>query len=76
MPSVLTPPLWYRPVRRMQKGRKKSDGKAVLNVDLWKKYVDVSSNHSIKYEWIKGHNGHEYNERCDSIAVSEAEKFM
>ena len=60
----------------IKKGWKKSDGKAVLNVDLWKKYVDASSNHSIKYEWIKGHNGHEYNERCDSIAVSKAEKFM
>lgn len=59
----------------VKKNWKKSDGKAVLNVDLWQKYLDVSSNHKIKYTWIKGHNGHPYNERCDAIAVSEAEKI-
>ena len=55
---------------------KKSDKKPVLNVELWQKYLEVSAKHTLKFVWVRGHNGHEYNERCDSIAVSEAEKFM
>ncbi|MGN1095627.1 MAG: RNase H family protein [Eubacteriales bacterium] len=40
------------------------------------KYIGVSEKHIIKYVWVRGHAGHEYNERCDSIAVAEAEKFI
>jgi ribonuclease HI len=54
---------------------KKSDKKPVLNVDLWQKYIEVSSKHMLTFVWVRGHNGHPYNERCDALAVAEAEKF-
>jgi ribonuclease HI len=54
---------------------KKSDKKPVLNVDLWQKYIEVSSKHMPTFVWVRGHNGHPYNERCDALAVAEAEKF-
>lgn len=55
---------------------KKSDKKPVLNVDLWQRFIEVSERHEITFTWVRGHNGHDYNERCDTIAVSEAEKFI
>ena len=55
---------------------KKSDKKPVLNVDLWQKYIEASAKHTLKFIWVRGHNGHAYNERCDEIAVAEAEKFI
>lgn len=55
---------------------KKSDKKPVLNVDLWQRFIEVSEKHDITFTWVRGHNGHDYNERCDTIAVSEAEKFI
>lgn len=45
----------------------------VKNVDLWQEYVEVSQSHSIKGTWVRGHNGHPQNERCDTLARDEAE---
>ena len=47
----------------------------VKNRDLWEQYLEVSRNHKIKAFWVKGHAGHEENEKCDKIAKSEAEKY-
>ena len=52
----------------------KRDFKKVKNIDLWKEYIEVSKPHKIKATWVKGHDGHEENERCDDIARTEAEK--
>ena len=57
------------------RGWKKSDGKAALNPDLWERLLKAADKHELTYTWIKGHAGHEYNERCDALAVSEAAKF-
>ena len=57
------------------KGWKKSDGKQALNIDLWKKLLELLEIHKVTFVWIKGHDGHEYNERCDRLAVKEAEKY-
>lgn len=57
------------------KNWKNSKGKAIANQDLWKEYLFVSSNHNIKATWIKAHDGDVYNERCDVISRSEAEKL-
>lgn len=38
------------------------------NGELWAKLLDVSAPHLVTYNWIKGHAGHPYNERCDKIA--------
>lgn len=40
------------------------------NVDLWKAYLEVSKGHNISFHWIKGHNDHPQNERCDALAVN------
>ncbi len=51
-------------------GWKKADKKPVLNIDLWQELVKLLDIHSVEFIWIKGHDGHEYNERCDKLAVS------
>jgi ribonuclease HI len=43
--------------------------KNVKNPDLWKKYLESASRHQVKFKWIRGHNGHPMNERCDFLAV-------
>ena len=58
------------------KGWKKSDGKAALNIDLWEQLLALLEIHNVTFNWIKGHAGHPYNERCDALAVKEAEKFV
>lgn len=52
----------------------KSDKKPALNSDLWDTLLKLLEYHSVKMIWVKGHAGHEYNERCDRLAVAEAEK--
>ena len=49
--------------------------KAVKNQDLWQRYIKASKQHKIKAIWVKGHNGHKENERCDILAKNEAEKI-
>jgi ribonuclease HI len=53
----------------------KKDFKKVKNVDLWKEYIEVSRPHQIHAIWVRGHDGHEENERCDDLARATAEKF-
>ncbi len=50
--------------------------KKVKNPDLWQKYLDVARPHKIRAVWVRGHNGHEENEKCDKIARGEAEKLQ
>ena len=57
-----------------KKGWKKADGSKALNPDLWARLLDLIENHQMTYNWVKGHAGHPYNERCDSMAQEEAEK--
>lgn len=40
------------------------------NKDLWLRYLDISKKHNIKFTWVRGHNGHPENERCDELAVA------
>lgn len=50
-------------------GWKKSDKKPALNVDLWEQLLPLLEIHKVTFNWVKGHNGHAYNERCDKLAV-------
>lgn len=59
-----------------KKGWKRADNKPALNPDLWERLLQLTAPHAITYNWIKGHNGHPENERCDALAVAEAEKFQ
>jgi len=40
------------------------------NKDLWLRYLEASKHHNVKFNWIRGHNGHPENERCDELAVN------
>lgn len=54
---------------------KTASKKPVKNLELWQEYLEVSKKHTIKATWVKGHNGHEYNERCDTLARNYAESL-
>ena len=54
----------------------KSDRKKALNVDLWERLLAAKERHTVKYEWVKGHAGNPFNERCDKLAVLAAEKVL
>lgn len=59
----------------MKNGWKKADKKPALNVDLWQELLELLKIHNVDFVWVKGHNGHQYNERCDRLAVSEYENL-
>lgn len=40
------------------------------NKDLWLRFLELSKIHQIKFVWVRGHNGHSENERCDVLAVA------
>lgn len=50
----------------------KKNWKNVKNIDLWKRFIKAKEPHNVEFVWIKGHAGHEYNERCDKLAVAAA----
>ena len=58
-----------------KRGWKKSDGSKVLNVDLWEALESELSRHKVEFVWVRGHNGHDYNERCDELATSYADSL-
>ena len=58
-----------------KRGWRKGDGKPALNPDLWEELLRLTHVHVVEITWIKGHNGHPENERCDALAVAETKKF-
>lgn len=46
--------------------------KNVKNIDLWKRFIPLYEKFSPRLHWIKGHNGHPENERCDQLAIAAA----
>ena len=58
----------------LKKNWKKSDGKPVKNVELWKRLLEASNKHKVSWNWVKGHDGHPENERCDSLATTAADQ--
>lgn len=55
----------------LKNGWKNSQKKEVLNRDLWERLLQAARPHIIEWEWIKGHNGHIENERCDCLAQDQ-----
>lgn len=45
------------------------------NPDLWEKLYALTEIHEVDFIWVKGHAGHDYNERCDILATSFADSF-
>ncbi|WP_130836912.1 ribonuclease HI [Lachnoclostridium sp. Marseille-P6806] len=59
-----------------QKNGWKTAGKApVRNQDLWERLLRAEEGHRICWHWVKGHNGHPENERCDKLATDAADAF-
>lgn len=52
----------------MRNNWRNSAKKEVLNRDLWERLLKAAAPHEIEWEWIRGHNGHSENERCDELA--------
>jgi len=53
----------------------KRDFKKVKNPELWQEYLEAAAPHRIHATWVRGHNGHPENERCDALARAEAERY-
>jgi len=45
-----------------------------MNPDLWARLLDLGETHTLTFEWVRGHNGHPMNERCDELAVMAASR--
>lgn len=58
-----------------RKGWKRSGNSPALNPDLWEALLAEIEKHKVKFIWIKGHDGHPENERCDKIAVEQSKLF-
>lgn len=52
-----------------RKGWRTLGNKPVANTDLWEELCDLLDIHTVNFVWVKGHNGHPENERCDKLAV-------
>ena len=57
----------------LKKNWKNSANKPVKNIDLWKRLLEAAKIHKITFIWVKGHNGHPENERCDVLATTAAD---
>ena len=54
----------------IKKGWKTAGKTPVKNVELWQRLLKAKEMHTVEFIWVKGHAGHEYNERCDLLAVN------
>ena len=52
---------------------KNSAKKPVKNIELWKRLLKAKEMHEVAFVWVKGHDGHPENERCDKLATSAAD---
>ena len=55
------------------RGWKRGKNEPVKNMDLWKRLLAAAEPHSIQFIWVKGHDGHPENERCDRLATAAAD---
>jgi ribonuclease HI len=51
-----------------KRGWRKADGNPAKNQDLWKRLVAIIEAKTVSFRWVKGHAGHQWNERCDQLA--------
>ena len=59
-----------------QRGWKTADKKPVKNDDLWRELDVLAARHKIEWVWVKGHAGHDENERADALANRGIEEFQ
>ncbi len=53
----------------------KRKGRELKNIELWQELDRLLGLHRVNFNWLKGHDGHKYNERCDALAVAERDKY-
>jgi ribonuclease HI len=58
------------------KGWRTAGKQPVKNVDLWQRLDELKAKHDITFHWVRGHNEHPENERCDALAVMAREKIV
>ncbi len=63
---------WARKWR--SNGWRRGNKQKALNVDLWQKLLDLADKHRVSFQWVRGHNGHPMNERCDTLAVAASRR--
>ena len=56
-----------------KKNWKRGKNEPVKNIDLWQRLLKAKEPHNVTFNWVKGHNGHPQNERCDTLATSAAD---
>ena len=52
----------------VKRGWKNSQKKPVANRDLWERLLALTEKHQVEWHWVRGHDGHAENERCDALA--------
>ncbi len=57
----------------VKRGWKRGKNSDVKNVDLWKRLLAAKEPHNVTFIWVKGHDGHPQNERCDELATRAAD---
>lgn len=57
----------------IRKGWKRGKNEPVKNVDLWQRLLKAKAPHQVHFMWVKGHDGHPQNERCDELATTAAD---
>ena len=57
----------------IKKGWKRGRNEPVKNIDLWKRLLEAKKPHKVTFIWVKGHDGHPQNERCDTLATTAAD---
>ncbi len=62
-------PQWKR------RGWKTAAGKPVKNADLWRRIDELAGRHDVEWHWVRGHSGHEENERADRLAVAAIDRL-
>jgi ribonuclease HI len=65
---------WIRGWRR--NGWRTADKKPVKNVDLWQALEPLIERHKVDWRWVRGHAGHDVNERADALARKGMEPFL
>lgn len=58
-----------------KKGWRTANNQPVKNIDLWQQLLAQIRNHKIHWHWVKGHSGHDENDRVDAAARAAAQKF-
>lgn len=59
----------------VRKGWRTADKKPVANIDLWQELLDLRQLHDVQFQWVRGHAGNFYNERCDELVAQARDRY-